>query len=43
MNKIFTFMVIHDLKHPTEASISTLKDVENILSISHKENCDLQT
>lgn len=31
MNKVFTYMVIHDLKHPTETTNSKLKDIESRL------------
>lgn len=37
MNKVFTYMVIHDLKHPTEATISTLKDIEEKLNFYYRE------
>ena len=31
-NKLFTYMVIHDLKHPTESLIDCLEILKNIIS-----------
>lgn len=38
MNKIFTFMVIHDLKHPTEAIIDSLKNLDEEISQNISEH-----
>jgi len=38
MNKVFTYMVIHDLKHPTEAVIQSLKMVDSQVANQIHEN-----
>jgi hypothetical protein len=43
MNKVFIYMIIHDLKHPTECIVTSLKhmDAKLVSMISeHKSNAD---
>jgi hypothetical protein len=43
MNKVFIYMIIHDLKHPTECIVTSLKHMDaKLVSMiaEHKSNAD---
>lgn len=43
MNKVFIYMIIHDLKHPTECIVTSLKHMETKLGaliLEHQSNAD---
>lgn len=40
--KLFTYMIIHDLKHPTEALVDSLKQIHQELNCSRVELLEIK-